>query len=126
MQTPVDQNGGGRGLEERGLVPDLPLRVADLLRLGYTSHSSSQRFPVKSLIVLADLLSNEGLTQWIEDHESEDPEDVTGEDADRRKLFLEPSVQAFVDWIKQNDAEEDDEDDEEEDDENGDEGGDSV
>ena len=72
-----------------------------------------------SVSVSADLLTEDGITQWAEDKQDE-------EDAARLALFNEPAVQAFVAWINDNDDDDDDdgaedgqeeeEDDEEEDD----------
>ena len=68
---------------------------------------------IASLSLSADLLTEDGITQWAEDKQDE-------EDASRLALFQEPAVQAFVAWINDNDddeegGDEDDDDDEEED-----------
>ena len=49
----------------------------------------------------ADLLTEDGITQWAEDKQDE-------EDAARLALFNEPAVQAFVAWINDNDDDDDD------------------
>ncbi len=51
--------------------------------------------------VCADLLTEDGITQWAEDKQDE-------EDAARLALFNEPAVQAFVAWINDNDDDDDD------------------
>jgi len=61
----------------------------------------------------SDLLSEEMLVLWIDARRTEEPQSKAG------KLFSEPLVQAFVEWLE--DDEDDDEDDDEsdnEDDEN--------
>ena len=55
----------------------------------------------KSLCLCADLLTEDGITQWAEDKQDE-------EDAARLALFNEPAVQAFVAWINDNDDDDDD------------------
>ena len=56
-----------------------------------------------SVSVSADLLTEDGITQWAEDKQDE-------EDAARLALFNEPAVQAFVAWINDNDDDDDDDD----------------
>jgi hypothetical protein len=55
----------------------------------------------QSLCLCADLLTEDGITQWAEDKQDE-------EDAARLALFNEPAVQAFVAWINDNDDDDDD------------------
>lgn len=59
------------------------------------------------------MITDEGVIQWAEDREDD-------ENASRLKLFHEPTVQAFVTWVKENDDDDDDNgDDNEDDDEEG-------
>jgi len=64
----------------------------------------------------SELLTEDGILQWVEDsQDDEDDEEENERDTRRKVLFNEPSVQEFVKWIK--DSEEDDDDEEEEEEE---------
>lgn len=74
-------------------------------------------------------MKDEGILTWIGERSAQDEDSSDSESeeggvkavavvSDRLKLFKEPAVQAFVDWIQESDDEdEDDDDDDEEEDE---------
>lgn len=56
-----------------------------------------------------DLASEESLKQWISLRRNDEPDSQTG------RLFLEPQVQMFVEWLEEDDEDEDSESGEDED-----------
>lgn len=79
---------------------------------------------ILQIVYDCDIISEEGIMQWIELREGENEEGLGRDYGDREdlehdlmavQLFQEPAVQAFVDWIKEDSEDEESSDEDEHD-----------